>query len=451
MRLHASVFVIVAALLFAAAPLWAQQPAPATQPAPAPAVAPAPLPPPPPPPPPPAVEKPAKPGEHCCKKPPVQVTPYGLLVTNFFWALDPVNNIDVPTMASAADPAGLPSKGHAFGATVRQSRVGLLAKAPVLASAIGATSVDALVEIDFYGSYIPGSNVSYYMPLPRLRLFNLGVAWGGFKVVAGQDWSIFAPLNPDSLNHVAVPSMSSTGNLWMRYPQVRGEYKYGPVGVTVGVLAPADARSDSTDPITNTRTAQAGEQLSAPSVEGRLFVATKLLGETVSAGFSGHYGRENWPDPVAPATGPKSLPIWGTALDINLPLGKMFALKAEGYFGANLDGFFSSASILGRPGGDQKPVPTKGGWVQASFKPGNFGLHLAAGRDDPEPPDDSYYFADKAVDSNTAIYVAATYAFAHKFVVGLEYDWLRTKRVGATKDMYRNTANYVNLTMSFGF
>ena len=86
----------------------------------------------------------------------------------------------------------------------------------------------ALVEFDFFGvrpsdSFQPQARV---FNQPRLRLGYFQIEKGMWKVTAGQDRAILAPLDPVSLSHVAVPLGATAGNLWMWLPQVRVDHTH---------------------------------------------------------------------------------------------------------------------------------------------------------------------------------------------------------------------------------
>src|SRR5207248_2535858 len=68
------------------------------------------------------------------------------------------------------------------------------------------------------------------MDLIRLRLAYGRMDWKNFSLEAGQDWSVFAPLNPTTLAEFAIPGMSASGNPWIRMPQIRGEYHKAVLG-----------------------------------------------------------------------------------------------------------------------------------------------------------------------------------------------------------------------------
>jgi hypothetical protein len=377
--------------------------------------------------------------------PPVTATPYGLLVTNFFFNTEPVQNNDVPLSA-------LPDGDPAFGATARQSRFGLNVKAPAVATAIGASAVDATLELDFFGGQYPTSGNSYYMQLvPRLRLFFAAMSWKRLKIVVGQDWALLAPVNPDSLNHMVLPAMSNTGNLWNRLPQAKVEIKAGPLVAAAAVLAPTDATATGTAAISPIRDPGPAEKSLLPSVEARI-AAEVPIGKTgkIVIGASGHYGSEKIvDDPMTPppADEEQTLASYAGAADVSVALGTLIAIKAEGYLGANLDGFFSNASVNGAPG-DRRPTRVRGGWAQLSIKPGKLGLHVCAGMEDPDADEGQQLAGTNPIRLNWAIYGALTYALGPKFTVGVEFDHLHTHRQGVADDA---KANHINATLQLGF
>jgi hypothetical protein len=346
------------------------------------------------------------------------VTPYGLLVTNFYYNTADLMNADVPTGTVYSD-----TRRSALGATVRQSRFGLQIKSMTAASALGAQSAEAVFEIDFFGGYYPTDNRSYYFPLPRLRLFNASIRFEHLKLVAGQDWAIFAPVMAESLTHAAIPGFSGSGNLWARLPQVRAELNGGPFTLAAGVLAAADASPASGTVIASARESNAGDRGIMPSLQARASLTGKLVGDApATLGVSGHFGRE------ATVAG-DNLTSWAAAVDLNLPLG-MFAIKGEAYMGANLDGFFSWGSIIAPidPSEQLIPLETRGGFVQLSFRPGSLGLHAGFGIDRPMPVS-GRVLADSTVFHNSAVYLSATYALAPRMNIGVEFNRLETKRI----------------------
>ena len=76
---------------------------------------------------------------------------------------------------------------------------------------MAGAKVSGQVEMDFFGGKAAlGNGIS--MDLFRLRLAFGRLDWTNFALEAGQDWSVFAPLNPTSLASFAIPAMSGSGN-----------------------------------------------------------------------------------------------------------------------------------------------------------------------------------------------------------------------------------------------
>src|SRR5262249_31711860 len=134
------------------------------------------------------------------------------VVTNASYVLGGVNNLDNPQWALAGK--------NEFSFSARQSRFGLKGAWVKPPSALKASEIAAVIEADFYGGFL-GHGVAYYLPVPRLRIAKAWVQWKYARFTFGQDWSLLAPLNPDSSLHVAVPGFASSGNLWARMPQMR--------------------------------------------------------------------------------------------------------------------------------------------------------------------------------------------------------------------------------------
>ena len=127
------------------------------------------------------------------------------------------NYSDVAMIASkqGTDATGADKNFYASG---RQTRLGLNVD-PV--SALGG-KLTGRFEFDMMGGGAPYPN-GINMNLFRMRLAYGRVDWDRAAVEAGQDWSIFAPLSPTSLNEYGIPEFTGAGNLWIRLPQLRLE------------------------------------------------------------------------------------------------------------------------------------------------------------------------------------------------------------------------------------
>src|SRR6266851_5729988 len=148
------------------------------------------------------------------------ITIYGTLLTNAFFNTSLTNIEDIPLFAGkkGSDPFG---NDKNFGMTLRQSRFGLRYQGPKA----GGAQISGQFEFDLLGGKAAFSN-GINMDLFRVRLAFGRLDWQNFSLVAGQDWSIFAPLNPTTLAEFAIPGFSASGNPWIRMPQLRAELRH---------------------------------------------------------------------------------------------------------------------------------------------------------------------------------------------------------------------------------
>jgi hypothetical protein len=252
--------------------------------------------------------------------------------------------------------------------TARQSRFGLKFQAR---DVVGA-KLTGQVEVDFLGGKAALTN-GINMDLLRLRLAYGRLDWTHWAFEAGQDWSVFAPLNPTSIAEYAIPSMSASGNLWIRYPQVRGEYHH-PIGDTKEFkwqFAATDPNMGDFNTLifTSGRTPEVGERGRAPGGDTRLGLTFGDPNRKYDVGVSAHYGRGRNVGPIGTVFFERPVNSWGTAVDYTLPFTRWFDFSGEWFIGRAL-GIFSDASgesilPVGTPG--EHGVGSLGGWSQAQF------------------------------------------------------------------------------------
>jgi len=132
-------------------------------------------------------------------------------------ALGNIQDIPLFLNKQGSDPSGSEKN---FAMTARQSRLNLRYQGGQVA---GAT-LSGQFEFDLLGGKAAFPN-AMNMDLLRIRLAFGRLDWESFSLVAGQDWSIFAPLNPTTLAAFAIPGLSASGNPWIRQPQIRAEFR----------------------------------------------------------------------------------------------------------------------------------------------------------------------------------------------------------------------------------
>jgi hypothetical protein len=377
-----------------------------------------------------APPSPAPPGEPAT----VKVTPYGSVYFNGFHNEDAVNNEDVPLWAVGG--AGDTS------ATARQSRFGFRISAP---ATLGA-KVGTVVEADFFGGF-PGIGTGENFGQVRLRLANARLEWDKTSLVIGQDWMVFAPVNPSSLACAAIPLFAAAGNPWARIPQVRLERRFASLLAQAAVLAPQSGDFNSTF----LAQPNSGALSQQPYFQVRLAHASKSWlgsGKPGAIGISGHYGQSR-----VTSTGgtPRDIDSAAGALDVSVPLGRHVTIAGEAFAGTNLAGF-QAGVFQGlnpdavSPGTQTSPsgIATKGGWAQIGFTPGMSKLTLSAsyGVDDPDDDDLASATTRNWRLRNQVVSVGVTYRCSAQLSLGVEYRFLKTKllQTGTQESQHLNLA-----------
>ncbi len=317
------------------------------------------------------------------KKIPVSV--YGTLLFTAGYDTAVFNYGDVPMIASkqGTDPTGGDKN---FYESARQTRLGLNLD-PV--ETLGG-QLSGRFEFDMMGGEAPypnGINMNFF----RMRLAYGRMDWNNFALEAGQDWSVFAPLNPTSLNEFGIPEFTGTGNAWIRLPQLRLEAKTknGSGNNVLWQFAASDPNMGDypTTAISAARQPGIGERGRMPSLESRLAWSAAHNDRSYTVGLSGHYGRGKNAGTIGTLNVQSPVDSWGVAADYSLPFTKFFNLTGEAYEGRAL-GIYGVATgeaigAVRTPGAHG--VLSRGGWVQAQF---NFAkqwqLNLAYGIDNPQ-------------------------------------------------------------------
>jgi hypothetical protein len=325
----------------------------------------------------------------------VEVKPYGFVLASYTQSWGRPNAVDVPTIAASNGSLAAGNQNtSAFSA--RQSRLGLSlsgGKGP------GDSDLSGAVEADFFGLRNTGSSSADVLASsPRLRLAYLQAKRGEDVFVFGQDWDkAFAPLSPASLLHLAVPSLSNSGNLWNRLPQLRWDrtWKLGAewsLGTKLALVRSFSA--DETGRVTTAGgttfavptavdSAGSGEFSGGPAYQALAQLERSLDGRPLAAGVSLQYVRETFnaaaPPPAGAGTRATGM-LYAAHFDIPIPGGALKpSVSGEAFFGRgdqNSNGLGSFYNDLGAARLSQ----TRGGWAQlgaAPFKGWRF--HAAAG------------------------------------------------------------------------
>lgn len=287
---------------------------------------------------------------------------HGIILMNAFRNVGSSNNFDLPDYAEAT-PFTVPQA--TFGATMRQSEIGLEVFGPKIAGA--KTSAD--IQMDFAGGLAQtGNGVNF--GLMRLQTANIRFDWEHTSVVAGQDSLFISPLSPTSFASLATPAFGFAGNLWGWTPQLRLEHQFALSGqqritLQAGVLDNLDWEYPY-DPFY--RTPQAGELSGQPAYAIRTAWSRPVSDHPLSLGLAGYYGRQNW-------TWGRSVDAWAGMLDWQVPILPRVALSGEFYRGRGVGGLGGGigTSVLygGDPFSPSSPIRglnAAGGWAQLKLQ-----------------------------------------------------------------------------------
>jgi hypothetical protein len=221
--------------------------------------------------------------------------------------------------------------------------------------------------------------------------------------------------------------------------------------VQVGLLAPVSTDPSGPAGFGVSHAASTSERSMVPTLQGRVAFSTEMSGtDKLIVGAAGHFGMEEFAvtmiDPITmmpvPTGATQSAVSWAGVLDFVVPIAGMITIQGEAFYGANLDGFFSSVNVTGSP--DFEPVVALGGWAQVLFKLDSLTLGAAAGIEMPQPDPEPAGGGP----SNMAIYGSATWAFAPTFKVGLEFNHIRTDPGGMMPTL---SGSQLSLSSHFSF
>jgi hypothetical protein len=286
----------------------------------------------------------------------------GIVLMNAFHNVGGSDNLDLPNYAQPA-PMGI-NQGS-FGATLRQTEIGLEIFGPTLA---GAKS-SANVQFDFAGGFAATNNgVSFGMA--RMQTASLRLDWKQTSVIAGQDSLFFSPLSPTSFASLATPAFAFAGNLWGWTPQVRIEHRFElPKQQTLtlqgGILDNLDWEPPSNPYL---RSAQAGEQTGQPAYAVRTAWSRPVFGHPLSFAVAGYYGRQNWP-------WNRYVDAWAGMTDWQIPILRRLTLSGKFYRGRGVGGLGAAIGQTILYGGDPSlsytrihGVDSAGGWSQLKLQ-----------------------------------------------------------------------------------
>jgi hypothetical protein len=296
----------------------------------------------------------------------IPITIYGTLLFNAGFDGAGLNLNDAGSVVEKPNSSAT-ATDQSFFETPRQTRLGVRLNPTEVAGA----QLTGAFEMDAYSAVAPFAD-GINMGLFRIRLAYGRLDWQNYALEIGQDWSIFAPLNPTSLAMYAVAEFNAAGNPWIRLPQVRLEAKQtlnSSNRLLYQIAASDPDDGDFNESFTGTRLTGVGELGRMPAIESRVAWSISDGDRDFTWGLSGRYGHGKNVGAIDNVTVSQAVDSWGAAVDYSLPFTKMFNLTGETYIGRAL-GIYDVAlaedvGAVGTPGGHG--VLSRGGWSQAQF------------------------------------------------------------------------------------
>lgn len=371
----------------------------------------------------------------------------GIMLLNTYGERGSVLNVDFPQLAV---PPGLLSSGGSFGASVRQSQIGIQAFGPTIAGA--RTSAD--LQFDFAGGFPEAQNGATF-GIMRLRTGTIRLDWANTSVIGGQDSLFFAPLSPTSIATLGIPALAYSGNLWSWTPQIRIEQKLtlsdsSSFSIQGGIL---DNLTGEPPPSQFERYPSWGEYSGQPAYGTRLSWTRRIGEEDLAIGAGGYYSRQLW------GFG-RSVDGWAATMDLKIPLGKTFEFTSQFYRGHATEGIGGGLGqsvlwngSLSDPSTQVHGLHSVGGWAQLKYRATpKLQFNGAFGQDNPFSSDlrnfggnGSYYGV--LFSRNQSALVNFIYKPRSDVVFSLEYRRLNTFIL----DSNPNSANLVNFSLGYIF
>ena len=390
---------------------------------------------------------------------------YGTFLLNTSFSDTPPIGGDVPLWAPPSSirtsyPDGTSERVddvHDLSFTARQSVFGLT----VRPTATGDWQTSGKLEFDFFGTRPSDGTLTTGRVLnqPRLRFAYFQFGKNDWKITAGQDKAILAPLDPVSLSHVAIPLGSTAGNLWAWLPQVRFDYnkKFGETSAVFqfGVLRPqfADPRLESV--VTSGTSIEGspglGERASHPFYQARIGLSRPMSNSNLRFGASGHYGRER-------IGADRTIDSWAFAVDFAVPVMEKLTWRGEAFVGSNLipfqGGVQQGVAFAGAPSTTFNKIGAGGGWTELIFELNSKDvLYAGVGVDDPR---DRHLLTGSTRSRNAFAWASYFRKLTDNVTIALEWsNWqfrtrsLTTGVAGAQGPS--GTSNVFNLALAYQF
>jgi hypothetical protein len=370
----------------------------------------------------------------------------GIVLLNLFNSHGATDNQDFPSYVTGPSPGT-----GTFGATMRQSEIGLEVFGPNLVGAKTSASLQA----DFAGGF-PETWNGVDSGIFRLRTASMRMDWKNTSLVVGQDTAFFSPLTPTSFASLAVPAFNYAGNLWAWTPQVRMEHRFA-LSQDQSVLIEGGIMDNLTGEFPGNsyfRVPGPGELSRQPAYAVRTAWTHTLFGQPLAFGAAGYYSRQDW-------TFNHNIDGWAGMADWQIPLAPRVSFSGEFYRGRAIGGIGGdigqSVVFDGNPTYASTPVrglDTIGGWSQLKFKLTNtIEFNAAAGVDNPTASEvraaeaSVGYLGSPLLIQNRGILANVVFRPRSSLLFSAEYSRLRTSELYEVS----NSADQFNLMMGILF
>ncbi|MGB0006203.1 MAG: hypothetical protein WBP97_03875 [Candidatus Sulfotelmatobacter sp.] len=286
----------------------------------------------------------------------------GIVLMNAFRNVGASDNLDLPDYAQPPAPG---TSQASFGATLRQTEIGLEIFGPALAGA----KTSANVQFDFAGGF-PSTPNGVEFGIVRMQTASLRLDWKNTSLIAGQDSLFVSPLSPTSFASLAIPAFAYAGNLWGWTPQIRIEHRFNiadqqTLTLQGGILDNLDWEQPNN---TYLRSATAGESSGQPAYALRTSWSRPVFGHPLSVGAAGYYGRQNW-------SWDRFVDAWAGMTDWQIPIIRRLTLSGEFYRGRAVGGLGAAIGQTIVYGGNPadpytsiRGLDSAGGWSQLKFQ-----------------------------------------------------------------------------------
>lgn len=371
----------------------------------------------------------------------------GLMLLNLFENRGSFDNADFPSYVPQPGPL---DSGSTFGASLRQSELGLEIFGPRLAGA----RTSGNLQVDFSGGF-PSTLSGANFGILRLRIANMRLDWQNTSLVVGQDSLFISPESPTSYASLAIPALGYQGNLWAWTPQIRIEHRFQ-LADDQNFLLQAGLLDNFTGepPFTPfDRRPQAGENSGQPAYGVRLAWNRKLFGQPLSIGTAGYYSRQNWGFS-------RNVDGWAGMMDWDVPLSSRFSLSGEFYRGRAIGGLGGGIGRSTLYSGSIFDPTTRiiglnsvGGWSQLKLRAtSKLEFNGALGLDNPYAADVRAFpvavsYFEPTLVQNRSAFVNFVYRPRSNLLFSSEYRRMQTYII----DNGNQSANQMNLMMGIFF